>query len=145
AELDAAASTAGDGPDPATAGPLAGGDPAAATPALPAADVPGLGAEIAARLGDALANRTDVQSILDEVDKRLGGGGSEEGYGLGSVLPSDDEPLPAGGGFDGDLRPLIEEYLWEADAERADEPILDELVRVQLENPVPRLDLEALE
>lgn len=113
---------------------------APARPAAPAADEdlsPGLGAEVHRRLEEGLAQGGKVEEVFYEVERMLGGDAPEE---------PDAGALAAAG--EGDLRPLLQEFLWEVDEPAKDQVLrghLERLLRTQLEAPVPVLDLERLQ
>lgn len=91
----------------------------------------GLGASIRARIDARLADGEDLEQVFAEADEMVG---------EPDVLAEEDEVL-----VDGNMRPLIAEYLWETEADRrGDTGVLEQLVVIQCEAPVPYRDLEDL-
>ncbi|MEM7199346.1 MAG: hypothetical protein AAF628_03715 [Planctomycetota bacterium] len=106
--------------------------PRAADVATPSA--PGLGQRLASRIEEGLERAEDLEELFAEVEAMIG-----DGAGI-----DDDAEAAAGGDvWEGDLAPLIQEYLWEEQRSGGDaERVLHELVRQQREAPVPRMNLE---
>ncbi len=92
-----------------------------------------LGEQIAKSIDEKLTSGGGVEQTFAEVEAMLG---------VDQDGDADAADLPA---LDGDLEPLIREFLWESKLENsAAEPILQRLLQLQQELPVPRLDLEAI-
>ncbi len=107
----------------------------AAEPDTDSDDAPGLGARLAQRIEEGLTRSENVEDLFDDVAAMLG-----------TSLEDDDDDGEDAAAFDGDLEPLVVEYLWEEDrAGTPSEAVLRALVAQQREAPVPRLDLEAVE
>lgn len=93
----------------------------------------GLGAQLARRIEEGLSAKEDVEELFDEVAEMLG-------------EDIDDEPEEVAGVAQGDLEPLIQEFLWEHKCEAGPEnAVLSSLLAQQQEAPVPKVDLEYLE
>ena len=91
----------------------------------------GLGASVRARIEAGLADGRDLDQVFAEADEMVGG---ED--------PADAEDRIE---VDGNLRPLIAEYLWETDAGKtADADVLEQMVAIQYEAPVPHMDLDGM-
>jgi hypothetical protein len=97
-----------------------------------------LGARLAQHLEQGLQSRRDVEEMFADLGEMLG----EE-------LEGDEEDEggePWGSCDQGDLEPLVQEFLWEERCEEGREArVLALLVGQQKEAPVPKLDLEYLE
>ena len=126
-------------------------DEMAATPD-PDENRPGLGAEVARRIQEGLDKAEDIDAVFEDVDRMVGVGGVGGVGGAGSrgaaraAAARSGEEREESAAFDGDLRPLITEYLWETDGYiGGDVEILEQFVVTQCEAPVPRLDLESID
>ena len=95
-----------------------------------------LGARIAERIEQGLQSDEDVEALFDEVDDMVGG-----------TKESDDVLEKGNLEQEGDLQPLIREYLWEQKKDNHGDPdrvVLEGWIRSQQEQPVPVLDLEMI-
>jgi len=89
----------------------------------------GLGSDVRARIEAGLAEGEDLEQVFSEADQMVGH--------TEAVVEEDGLPV------DGNMRPLIAEYLWETDADQGgDTAVLEQLVVIQREAPVPYRDLE---
>jgi hypothetical protein len=103
---------------------------------------PDLGRDVARRIQEGKENAENPSDVFADIE-RMVGVQPDPSFAPDSVdlsadhdTDGDEEPM------DGDLRPLITEYLWETGRNGVDVTILEELVRTQCESSVPRLELE---
>ena len=101
-----------------------------------------LGESLARRIEEGIAGQEDMETVFAELEQALG------------MEAEDEEGVPrmseAGEGtttpFEGDLEPLVGEYLWEEKCDEGPEKAtLNSLVSQQRELPLPRMNLESLE
>ncbi len=95
---------------------------------------PGLGAAIARRLEEGAANNEDIDTLFGDVESMLG-----------EQIEEDDDD-DAGPRQDGDLEPLVAEFLWERDHRQgsAAETVLTAFVAQQQGLPIPGVYLDAI-
>ncbi|MHC4514271.1 MAG: hypothetical protein ACYS5W_11285, partial [Planctomycetota bacterium] len=102
-----------------------------------------LGEQLARRIEEGIAQHENVEEMFAEVGELIGEDLSEPevplaGPALGAAGPSVSPELD-----DGDLPALVSEYCWETHNESShDQAILERLVQMQREVPVPQLELE---
>ena len=92
-----------------------------------------LGADVARRIERGLKDKEDMAEVFADVDRMVGADEAVE----------DATPLEADGG-DGDLRPLVTEFLWETEGSPDDASVLEGFIRTQDEAAVPHLDVESI-
>ena len=106
----------------------------------------GLGAALARRIEEGRAKNEDMESVFKDVAELLGEDIDEE-------LVDDDSPTEVEADedadkvvpFDGDLEPLIQEFMWETECGGGhEEEVLGRLLAQQRDAPVPNLQLEFL-
>jgi len=101
-----------------------------------------LGEQLARRIEEGLAHNEDLEDVFAEVGEWIGVDLSEP------EVPGAPGGGVAGGGVqDGDLPALVREYCWETSQTGEtshDQVILDRLVQVQQNLPLPELDLEGV-
>jgi hypothetical protein len=112
--------------------------PATPTAPSPTADddvVPGLGAEISARIARGLAEQEELDRVFGDVEAMVGEPVDAD------IDDIDGDALAAFG----NLPPLITGYLWETGGERGpDAAVLEQLVAVKGQAALPRRDVESL-
>ncbi len=103
-----------------------------------------LGESLARRIEEGLAKNEDIEEMFAEVGELVGEDLSEP-----EVPREGDAPAAGCGGvegFEGDLPALADEYCWDTKNESGyDRTILDRLVEMQREVPVPQLVLDGVQ
>ncbi len=93
-----------------------------------------LGEQLARRIEEGLDGNEQIEALFADVENMLG----EE-------IEEDDETIELSALDDGDLEPLVREFIWELDVEEVERARLDAFVAVQNRAPVPRTSIESIE
>ncbi len=115
----------------------------------PGTETASLGQQLATRIEAGLARNEDLEDVFAEVGEWIGEDLSEPewkpepGPKREMTATAGSEPQAIGEG-EGDLAALVSEYCWETQQTGHDRMILDRLVRLQQELPLPQLELERL-